>query len=239
MTASTTVAMSPVELRSFDNRVDWAEQAAQLIAKALRREIVEKDKASLAVAGGATPTPIFDRLNSIDLQWRKVHVCPTDERWVPRDHPQSNEALIRNRLLGGSPEPAIYHSLYEAAPKPSDAKAVVQRRIDEMPRPFAAVLLGMGEDGHFASLFPGAVGLDSALQPDGTDELLAVDEAQSGYPRMSLTLSALLRAQIIILAVTGAKKREIISRAMTGESELPVSALLNQRKRSVSIYWSE
>jgi 6-phosphogluconolactonase len=221
------------------DKASWARKAAEKIADLLNESIASRSAASLLVPGGTTPQPIFERLAATPLDWAKVHVGLTDERWVRATHADSNENLVRRSLLRGQASSAQFHALYSNAPKPSAGLALAERSINSMPRPVDVVLLGMGTDGHFASLFPGLPETKAGLNLHNPALCLAIDKPQAGYARLSLTLSALLYARLILVAISGRPKRTVALQAMGGGAETPIAALLAARKDDLEILWTE
>ncbi|MEZ5831049.1 MAG: 6-phosphogluconolactonase [Dongiaceae bacterium] len=221
------------------NRTSWANKAASKIAGLLEESIAERGAASLIVAGGTTPQPIFDRLSRMHLDWPKVHLGLTDERWVRSTHSDSNEYLVRHYLMRNQASSAQFHPLYSDAPKPSAGLEEAERSIDAMPKPFDAVLLGMGTDGHFASLFPGLPETRAGLDLHSPDLCVAVDKQQNGYARLSLTMTALLHARLILVAISGRPKRTVALQALAGASDAPIAALLTHRKDDLEFLWTE
>ena len=221
------------------DKVSWADKAADRIAAQLTDGITQRGTASLIVPGGSTPAPIFERLSAMHLDWAKVHVGLTDERWVKATHTDSNEHLVRRALLRGQAKGAVFHPLYNAAKRPSAGLAEAERQVGAMPRPFDAVLLGMGTDGHFASLFPGVPETTSGIELQNAALCIAIDKPQSGYARMSLTLAALLYSRLILVAISGRPKRAIALQAMAGQGDYPIAALLAARKDDIEILWTE
>jgi 6-phosphogluconolactonase len=174
---------------------------------------------------------VFDRLARRPLDWSRVEVTLSDERWVAPDHPASNERLVRARLLTGSAAAARFVPLKTEAATPQAALAEVEARLAAMPRPFDAVMLGMGEDGHIASLFPGAVGLAEGLNPAAGRLCMAVEpraDAPPNEPRLGLTLAAMASARVVVVFIAGAAKWAAWERALAGDDvlEMPVRALL-------------
>ena len=206
------------------DRTSWANKAADKIVELLDDSIASRGAASLVVAGGSTPKPIFHRLSSMPLDWAKVHVGLTDERWVRATHSDSNEHLVRHALLRGSASSAQFHPLYSPTPRPSAGVAAAERSINAMPRPFDVVLLGMGTDGHFASLFPGLPETKAGLDLHSPSLCVAVDKQQNGYARLSLTITALLHARLILVAISGRPKRTIALQALAGTADTPISS---------------
>lgn len=221
------------------DRISWADRAADTIAELLDASIASRSAASLVVAGGTTPQPIFDRLSTMHLDWPKVHVCLTDERWVRSTHVDSNEHLVRHALLRNQASVAQFHSLYSNKSRPSAGLAEAERSINSMPRPFDVVLLGMGTDGHFASLFPGLPETRVGLDLHSPALCVAIDRPQSGYARLSLTITALLYARLILVAISGRPKRTVALQALAGGAETPIAALLSHRKDDLEFLWTE
>lgn len=229
-------------LRRFAAAEEMTRALADEIAARLRDDISARGKASLVVSGGTTPGPLFDRLADCDLAWDKVWVTLSDERWVARTQDGSNEKLVRTRLLRGKAARAQLVPMMTNDPSPNDAEAQVNAAIARMPRPFTVTLLGMGEDGHTASLFPHAHGLDIALDVGNPALARAVhthDVALTGE-RMSLTLRAILDSRWIVILVKGRAKLDAYDYVMSGTdvAAAPVRAVLQQAKKPVQVYWA-
>jgi 6-phosphogluconolactonase len=228
----------------FDSLEAAADRAAGLLAEALSSGLAARDRASLVATGGSTPGPVYDRLARRPLDWPRIEVVLSDERWVEPDEPASNERLVRRRLLVGPAAEARFVALKTAAATPSEAEAEVQNKILAMPRPFDAVLLGMGEDGHIASLFPGMKGLGEGLKLASPRLCMAAEPGEAGAPpreaRLGLTLSALAAARAVVIFITGPAKWAALERAMAGEDalDMPVRALLAS-PAPVEIVWAE
>ena len=221
------------------DRASWANRAADKVAELLDESLAARGAASLVVAGGTTPQPIFDRLSRMHLDWSRVHVGLTDERWVRSNHVDSNEHLVRHALLRNQASPAQLHPLYSGKPRPSAGLADAERSISAMPRPFDVVLLGMGTDGHFASLFPGLPETKEGLDLRSPDLCVAIDKPQNGYARLSLTSTALLHSRLILVAITGRPKRAVALQALAGTTDRPIAALLSHRKDDLEFLWTE
>jgi len=206
------------------------------ICDRLQDGVVERGWASLVVTGGSTPAPLYDALNGCEAPWAKTFVTLSDERWVsPRD-PASNEKLIRERLLKGRAARAHFIPLKTDDASPVAALESVDARVAAMPRPFDAVVLGMGEDGHFASLFPGNPALKIGLDAICAESVVAVEApgAAGSAHRLSLTLSALTDARWIALMIRGeAKLHRLREPART-----PIAALLAQEKVPVEVFYA-
>ena len=227
-----------MQFKTFESREAASIAAAEGIAALLERRLDAHEKASLVVSGGTTPSRCFAELANLELDWDNVHVVLSDERWVPPDDEASNERLVRDALLRNSALPAKLLPVFSMT-------ASIEARCDEIdqlirmrPFPFACVLLGMGEDGHFASLFPDADNLDIGLDVDGEQLCIPVSTAASPHPRVSLTLAAMARSDAIVLLMFGNDKRKVYEQAKLKGSNLPVARLLRQKKAPVHVYWA-
>jgi 6-phosphogluconolactonase len=225
---------------------DYADAAALVAGvaatfeTACRDAIAQRGAALLALAGGRTPLPVYAHLANAGLAGRIVAV-PTDERCVPHDHPACNLRNLREALAADAsidPQPLT------AADGDIDASLAQTRALlASHPEPFDAVLLGMGADGHFASLFPGAANLADGLAMDGgVDAIATLPDPlppEAPFARISLTLPRLLRARAVHLVVTGRDKRAILRRAQQdAQAPYPVATLLHAAATPIHIHWS-
>jgi 6-phosphogluconolactonase len=230
------------KVQSFATLDDLIDRLAIDIARRLTEAVNLRGAASLVVPGGSTPGRLFDALSGQDAPWDKVQVTGTDERWLPHGDPDTHETLVRTRLLTGRAADAIYVPLKTASPTPAGAEPAVEAAVARMPRPFDVTLIGMGDDGHFASLFPHAAGLDRALDPQSPLLVASfhVPTAAGSPDRMSLSLSALLDSRFLGVLIAGAAKLETLERAEAGDDirEMPVRALLRQDRTPVNVFWS-
>ncbi len=211
--------------------------SAQIIAD-LETAIAKDGEASLIIPGGTTPVAVFEQLKATRIAWGKVTIIPCDERWVGSEHPDSNEGLIKRHLMTGAVAKAHFISLYRPTPTPAEAMNDVANTIATIRRPFSSVFLGMGEDGHFASLFPGRAQAAEALVPDMAAPIMVLAEPAKGHRRIGLTLAALIHCSHVLLAVTGAKKRIVLDRAIADISAdtYPIAALLRQQRTPIDIF---
>jgi 6-phosphogluconolactonase len=205
--------------------------AAGLIADALAMAIATRGEASLAVAGGRTPRHAFRLLSAKSLDWRRVTITLVDERWVEPTSEDSNERLVRENLLQSEAGVATFLPM-KADGAPNAAAARFAERLPD--HPFDAVLLGMGDDGHFASLFPGSPALEVGLDPASDVRCIAVPAGEPAplQPRLSLTLAEIARAGLVLLLAKGAAKQRMLDRAVekgVDPRHLPMAALLAAR----------
>ncbi|MEO5374025.1 MAG: 6-phosphogluconolactonase [Alphaproteobacteria bacterium] len=227
-----------IEEREFATLEEAATALAADMAERLRTAVAERGRASLAVSGGRTPHLVLPGLSRVDLPWDRVRVTLTDDRWVPPDHPDSNERLARALLLTGPAAAATFTGLVNGAASPSLGQPETERRLATFPLPLDVVFLGMGEDGHIASLFPHG--------PELTAGGLCVASRApvAPHPRLSLSASLLLTARATVLLVAGAAKRAIYETAKGGSgsledgdaAELPVRLVLHQRAMPVTVF---
>jgi 6-phosphogluconolactonase len=208
-------------------------EIAQRLAGELRQALQASDTASIAVPGGTTPGPIFDSLCAADLEWDRVSVMLTDERWVPEESPRSNTRLLRQRLLVSRAASARFLPLHASIETPEEGIPDLAQAIAEV-LPLTTCLLGMGEDMHTASIFPGADNLSEALTGDAI--LVAMRAPGAPEPRVTLSAAVLSRAISRHIVIVGPEKREALERARSlPPEEAPVAALL---KGSV-VHWAE
>lgn len=234
----------PTELNITTHRfTDGGAQAQALadqIAEQLRRGITERGHALLAVSGGSTPKELFDRLSHQQLDWSRVQVTLVDERWVNDDDERSNARLVKTLLLQNAAAAAAFVPLYSRAATPEEGLAEVSERINALPLPFDAVVLGMGDDGHTASFFPGGNHLHEALDLHGTRRVLPMRAPDAGEPRITLSLPTLLDTGALYLLISGEKKQRVLAEARSGLGEaqhFPVRAVLTQQRVPLAIYW--
>jgi len=191
---------------------DLQRQAAERMAAAIDLALAQRDRAQIALAGGETPGPAYRRLGQEHLPWERVDVLLGDERWVPPTDPASNLGMLRQTLLAEGPASrACLHGVPTDYPTPAaSAKAYAEllaKLCSGEPPIFDLVLLGLGDDGHTASLFPGTAA------PLVTDRSVTVGEGK-GLPRITLTAPVLSAARQVILLVSGAAKRQALGRLL-------------------------
>jgi 6-phosphogluconolactonase len=222
----------------FETREEAAIAAARRIGEALLRRLDGQGAASLVVSGGTSPAGVFAELAKTTLNWPGVLVILSDERWVPPEHEDSNEKLVRETLLVGEAQDASLLPVYRPDVTIEERCSEISEELLQAPFPFACALLGMGEDGHFASLFPDAENLQEGLDVDSRQLCIPVQTAASPHPRVSLTLSALSRSDEIVLLIFGDAKRDVYEAARTSTNGTPVSHLLRQKRAPVHVYWA-
>lgn len=222
----------------FEDRYGAARALADDIAAHLVDAIQQRGTATLVVSGGSSPLETFGLLSQADLDWSRVSILPSDERWVDESDPASNAGMLRRELLVNKANDARFLSLYDGGVEVSVAAKHISDRVDRLQRPFDYVLLGMGGDGHTASLFPDDPDIDGALSSSQTC-VLAAPPSQP-LKRISLTPTVLLDSTKIGLLFFGQDKADVFARASTpGDlAEFPVRAVLRQERVPVTTYFA-
>ena len=224
----------------FDTRDEMVASLKSAIAEQLFAAIGEGRRASWAVSGGSTPAPLFAAMQNEPLPWDKIDVALVDERWVPFDHPRSNEAFVTANLIGDNTRAANLIGMKTEAQTPNEAVEEVNLGYSKIRQPFDSILLGLGADGHTASLFPGAVGLDEAFDPAAETcvALRAVRSEITGdeVERMSLSARAIASAPHVTMMITGAVKKQVLESALEANSQLPAGRL--HKLKPFDVYWA-
>lgn len=222
-----------MKLIEYPSAPQMMADVASALAVSLQKALAASAQVTFAVPGGTTPGPVFDALSEMDLEWSRVHVLLTDERWVPETHAQSNAALIRAHLLKGKAAKAGFTPYFTAQTDIDAAAAALSDKLSAL-QPIDVMLLGMGADMHTASLFPGAAGLEEAMAHDAP-MFLPVRVAGQAVMRFSLTAPALRSALDTHLLITGTDKRAALERATSlSEALAPVNTVLP----NATLHWS-
>lgn len=231
--------------RLFDNRAAMIADLQAECEKALRTAVDERGEATFMVSGGSTPEPLYKSMSQSDLPWDSIYVALVDERWVDFDHEKSNEAFIVKHLIQNKAASThligMKNEAVTAAIGLEDCEAVYQ----QLAQPFDVTILGMGSDGHTASLFPHAPGLTEALNSESKQLCAAINAIQSEVTgniteRMTLTLSGLMQSKLLVLLITGDEKLSVLRAAQAGTDvqSMPIRAVLQQEQVPVLIYWA-
>ncbi|MBS7588456.1 6-phosphogluconolactonase [Ancylobacter defluvii] len=222
----------------FADGAALAAALADFVASKLAARVARDGGASLAVSGGRTPTRFFEALSARDLPWSKIGITLVDERWVRETSDRSNARLVREHLLKGPAAAARFVALANDAPTPEDGLFAINEALEDLYWPLACAVLGMGEDGHTASFFPGGDRLAEVLDPEATLGLMPMRAPGAGEPRITLTLPVLLAADALALHIEGEGKRPVLQAALADGpvEEMPVRAVL-RAPRPPDIFW--
>jgi len=231
------------EFHEHASREAMAKMLASHISDLLSAAIQDHGSASLAVSGGSTPKALYEQLSLSPLDWSKVTIVLVDERWVEPKEPGSNESFIDQTLMQNAAAKARFIGLKTNGETPQDGLEEAKTRLSGLSLPFDVVILGMGPDGHTASWFPHAHGLDNAL--DGTGLLSAIEAKQSDVTgphthRITLSRKAIMDARAMVLMISGSEKRQVWDTACQAgdRSDMPVRALLHDDKLAIETHWA-
>ena len=222
------------DLHRYDDAQQLAAGLAGAVARDLAAAVQQRGSASLVVSGGSTPVPLFRLLRHLPLPWEHITITLADERWVDPQDAASNERLLRQELLQDKAASAHFIPLKNAAPTPAAGAGSAWSALQAVPRPFDVVLLGMGDDGHTASLFPGSPGIDAALAVDAAPGCVAMTAPVPPTARLSLNAAALLQTRQLYLHFTGAAKWQV----WAGATDLPIGLTLRRAASRPQVYGS-
>ncbi|MBW8357744.1 MAG: 6-phosphogluconolactonase [Pseudomonas sp.] len=224
-----------VAAHEFRSSTLLAEGQALRVAELLREAIAARGNATLVVSGGRSPVAFFQALVKQELDWSKVLITLADERWVPVEHADSNAGLLKRYLLQGPVAKASFLSLYSAAANLEEAAQQADRLLAELPG-IDVLVLGMGDDGHTASLFPNSPNLAEALRVDGSRRCWPMLAPTVPHQRLSMSRVLLASARHQLLSISGQSKLTTLSAALAGDAvaEMPIRAFL---QTPLEIYW--
>ncbi|MCQ4316397.1 6-phosphogluconolactonase [Stutzerimonas zhaodongensis] len=221
--------------QSFKDAAHMAQALAERVARALDDAVSQQGGASLVVSGGRSPIAFFEALSTCELDWSRVQVSLADERWVDVSDPDSNEGLLRRHLLQNAAAEAQLIGLSQPAESLDQAAHQAGQKLSSLRQPIDVLVLGMGSDGHTASLFPASPMLEQALDPDGTERCLPMLAPSKPQQRITMTYPLLVSARTQILSIQGSEKLETLQQALSLEPmQMPIRAFLHS---PLEIYW--
>ncbi|MBJ9976103.1 6-phosphogluconolactonase [Pseudomonas sp. S75] len=205
------------------------------VAERLRAALAEKGRACLVVSGGRSPVVFLEQLSAQVLDWSQVTVSLADERWVPVEHADSNAGLLARHLLKGPAAKARLLGLYQRAETLEAAAQAADQALADLP-PIDVLVLGMGDDGHTASLFPGSPNLAEGLDPESTRRCLAMLAPSVPHQRLSMSRALLSSAAFTALSVQGPGKLAALRAALAADdaTQMPIRAFLHD---PLDLYW--
>ncbi len=224
-----------VHAHTFKTPAQLADELAKTVAAQLNEAIAGQGVATLVVSGGRSPVAFFQSLIKQPVDWSKVVVSLADERWVPVEHDDSNTGLLKKHLLQGPAAKARFVGLYNAANTLQDAAEQADRLLAELP-PIDVLILGMGDDGHTASLFPNSPNLADALDEANPRRCWPMLAPTVPHQRLSMSLGLLASAKNKVLSIQGQSKLNTLNDALAGTdvAALPIRAFLQP---TLEIYW--
>ena len=234
------------ETNYLPSHVDWygANSAESLdidlshrIGQLLTQSITENGCASIAVSGGRSPIGLFEELSKINLDWSKVELTLVDERWVDAKHEDSYELLVRKHLIKNKATQIKFFPIKNSAKSAKEGRILYEQVLQQLKLPFDVIVLGMGDDGHTASLFPCCRELSQAMDPDNQQKCIVTKPKNAPYERISLTFSTISKAKNLILHLRGSSKLQTFELAMTlkDPKKMPIYAFT---ERPLEIYWN-
>lgn len=230
--------MPNCKILSFNNTAALEQSLAQTICQKLNEAITHKGHASIAVSGGSTPKALFNVLSTRELQWDKITVTLADERWVDPASDDSNERLVRDNLLQNAAAAATFLPFKNTAPTAVEGQSELAQQLNNVG-PVDLLLLGMGGDGHTASLFPCSAELEQVMDPTNPFPCQSVTPTTAPYERMSMTLNWLLRSENIFLHICGEEKHSVLSHGLLNtDNPPPIARLIQQAKSPVNVYYA-
>jgi 6-phosphogluconolactonase len=231
-----------VLIKNFPDIKTQAKALADEAACLLSEAVSKRGQASLVVSGGSTPVRFFEELSGRKIEWPRITVTLADERMVPEGHPDSNGALVKKHLLKDRAAKARFIGLYAGAEAAGGDRGerYCEERVRSVGLPFDVLILGMGSDGHTASLFPGAPELKGAVEMDSGRLCASITPPDAPHARITLTLPALLSSRRIFLLISGKEKMEVLRKALEAGSpeEMPIRYVLNGADRPVEVFWA-
>lgn len=229
--------MNPT-LHTYDQFEQCIADLSQRIASDLTHGIADLGVATLAVSGGGTPRLLFERLSRMDIDWANVRITLVDDRCVEPEDQASNTRLVRETLLQNNAAAAEFHPLYRP---PLSGESLIADSAEMLRNQFTHfdhVILGMGDDGHTASIFPDSAIREQALDPMNSQSVMLSEKAEAGYFRITQTLSQLVDADFISLLVQGKSKLDLLNQILEqgDASTYPIAAFLFQQETPLHIF---
>jgi 6-phosphogluconolactonase len=227
-------------MNEFTSRENLDTALATKVAAELTQAIAAKGKASIAVSGGSTPKGFFKALSQFDLAWDKVTVTLADERWVEFENDASNTRLVHENLLQNNAEQATFFHL-KRGELTEDTLAELNEDAKGSLLPLDVLILGMGEDGHTASLFPCSDQIEQGLDTANQDALMKVVPKTAPNDRITFTFSQLIKSKNVVLHVCGDNKKVVLDKANASNDffEMPIRAFLQNKTVETQVYWAK
>jgi len=222
---------------SANNSESLASDLCQCIGEILTEAIRKRGRASMAVSGGSTPIRLFKEFSLLSLDWQKIDLTLADDRWVDAKNADSNELLVRTHLMKNKAAQVNFIPLKNNAKTAKEGQIYSEKMLRKITLPFDVVVLGMGSDGHTASLFPCANELPEAMNLNNSNYLISTSPKTAPYERLSLTARVIFDSKNVFLHLNGSTKLHTLESAMEYKdlNKMPIYTFL---KNGLSIYWS-
>jgi len=222
---------------STNNSESLASDLCQCIGEILTEAIKKKGRASMAVSGGSTPIPLFKEFSLLNIDWTKIDLTLVDDRWVDAKNADSNELLVRTHLIKNKAAQVHFIPLKNDAKTAKEGQIYSEKILRKITLPFDVVVLGMGSDGHTASLFPCSDELPQAMNLNNSNYLISTSPKTAPYERISLTARVIFDSKNVFLHLNGSSKLHTLESAMEYKdlNKMPIYTFL---KNGLSIYWS-
>ena len=224
---------------NYHDPIETATQLSHRVSAILKKAITEKGSATLVVSGGSTPKPLFNHLSEQDLDWSRVTITLADERCVEPTDLASNALLVKTELLKNNAEKARFVSLFDGGELSLEDQDIANSRVNALPK-YDLVILGMGDDGHTASIFPEAENREAALDLRNSQMALATDPKTVAPMRITQTARRLLDSHLLVIHISGDKKSALLNEIVDAPDvkKWPISAFITQQKTPVELYQS-
>jgi len=229
------------QLNNFENREQLDEALAEKVSQLLQLAITAKGKASIAVSGGSTPKGFFKLLSTKSIDWSKVTITLADERWVDINSDASNTRLVHENLLQNKASVAKFFHLKQGEELCGETLADLNLAADNALLPLDVVILGMGEDGHTASLFPCSDQIEHGLDIENKSSLMKVVPKTAPHQRITFSFATLKQSENVFLHLCGENKKQVLNTALSSSDifEMPIRAFLQGDGIDTQVYWAE
>ena len=228
------------EQNNFDTRQQLDLALADKVSGILQQAISQKGKASIAVSGGSTPKGFFKVLSNKDIDWDKVTITLADERWVDINSDDSNTRLVHENLLQNKAAAAKFFHLKQGQDLCDEILADLNIAANSTLLPLDVLILGMGEDGHTASLFPCSAQIKQALDINNDNALMKVEPTTAPHQRITFSFASLSQSKNTFLHLCGDNKKQVLAKALNGDDvfDMPIRKFLQADNIDTQVYWA-
>jgi 6-phosphogluconolactonase len=229
------------EQNIFDTREQLDISLADKVSEILQQAILRNGKASIAVSGGSTPNGFFKVLSNKDIDWKNVTITLVDERWVDIHSKDSNTRLVHENLLQNKASAAKFFHLKQGEQLCDETLADLNVAAANTILPLDVLILGMGEDGHTASLFPCSAQIKQGLDINNENALMKVEPTTAPHQRITFSFASLSKSKNTFLHLCGDSKKQVLDKALNGDDifEMPIRKFLHTDNINTQVYWAE